>query len=916
MAMFKIKTCWMAFFLLPLALLSGPVLAAAQLRAVSVTPDVGGVKAPSVLSAPVDTVPSHQENATNLLLLEVHLDQYQYMLSEMMTAYQYGRHTFLPLGELARLLTLAIQTHPERGNASGFVLSEERVFHLNLAQKSVTLTDKTEVVDPALIMVQTDDIYVAVELIERWLPLDLNVEMSRLILQVRSRELLPLQARLEREERGTPAGSATSKAGPGYPHHESPYRLVDVPFIDQTLAVDFSDGQGGAAVDARYTAYLTADLLGMESALYVSSKQELSPNTRFTLGRQDPDGGLLGPLHARSFKFGSVPVPGVANIASTSPTGNGVTLSNRPLTQPTSFDRHSLQGDLLPGWDVELYFNDALVGFQQSRADGKYNFDDQPLVFGQNEFRLVFYGPLGQVRVEKQQFLLDQSITPPSTFYYSLTEHHDTDGLARTVGQFELGLNKKLTATGGMVRLPVAGVEQRYTNLGLRATWKSMLLTSDFARHEDGGSISELALKTRVGGVSLNLSHAQINNFVSDLFSRSVDPVRTREKIRINARLPSGFSSHLPVMLEATRDHLRSGANNMIVNGRISAYLAGTSLSNQLGWQSFGGNTSVNGNFQLGRRVSNIGLSGQLAYTMKPQSTLDSIVLSAKKSLQGGYLSNLGLVRTLGNGVTQFTAGLNKSQGSYGLGVSARFSSSGEYFVGMQLFMAMGREPRSTEWSFDAQPKAAAGAASIHVFSDDNGNGVMDTGEAPIGNVGITVNGSRHRARTNAAGIAYVDRLPVDEYADIAIDMRTLEDPMWYPQPQGMHLLLRPGNVVLLDLPVVMTSEIDGTVYLAGKSGRRGIGGGLLELVDSEGKVVATATSAQDGYYIVPAVIPGSYMLRISPQQLKRLQLTDADKHPIIVSYDGNFINGVDFILKKDQVKNFSDISPKGNHDK
>ena len=78
--------------------------------------------------------------------------------------------------------------------------------------------------------------------------------------------------------------------------------------------------------------------------------------------------------------IGSVPAPGVANIALSSATGNGATLSNRPLNPPTRFDRHSLQGDLPPGWDVELYFNDGLVAFQQSRPDGKYNFADLPLV--------------------------------------------------------------------------------------------------------------------------------------------------------------------------------------------------------------------------------------------------------------------------------------------------------------------------------------------------------------------------------------------------------------------------------------------------------------------------------------------------------------------------------------------------------
>jgi len=220
-----------------------------------------------------------------------------------------------------------------------------------------------------------------------------------------------------------------------------PYRLLGVPFIDQTLGVGLRTGNGSRHTRANYTAYLTGDLLCMETALFVSSiKQNPSPDLRFTLARHDPDAGLLGPLRARSLMFGSaVSVPSVAHIASRSPTGKGLglMLSIRPITQPTRFDRHTLQGDLPPGWDVELYFNEALVGFQTSRADGRYSFDDQPLVYGPNEFRLVFHGPLGQQRVERQRFLLEQSGAPPGAFYYILAQHQDGAGQLRSLGQFE-----------------------------------------------------------------------------------------------------------------------------------------------------------------------------------------------------------------------------------------------------------------------------------------------------------------------------------------------------------------------------------------------------------------------------------------------------------------------------------------------
>jgi len=842
-------------------------------------------------------LPLRRYDEPNLLLLEVRLDQH--VLSDAIPAYQYGRNTFLPLGELARLLTLAIRTQPEQGIASGFVLREERSFSLNLAQATITLAGKTEAVDPALIKVQADDIYVASRLIARWLPLDLDIDLSSLSLRVRPRELLPLQARLERERNGAKAGRGGEYKDPGYPRHNSPYRLLGAPFIDQTLGVDFRRGNGASQVDARYTAYLAADLLGMESALFVSSsnQQNPSPEFRFTLGRHDPDAGLLGPLHARSFVLGSVPVPGIANIARTSPSGNGVTLSNRPLTQPTSFDRHSLQGDLPPGWDVELYFNDALVGYQQSRTDGKYNFDDQPLVYGPNEFRLVFHGPLGQLRVERQSFLLEQSIAAPGEFYYSLTEHRDEDGQPRSVAQFDWGLGRHLAATGGFVRLPVAGAEQRYANLGLRASWQSMIFSSDFARSESGGTLAELGLKTRVGGFSLGVSRAELNDFTSDLFLPSGDPVRTRDKIRIDGAIPLGTLSRLPVTVEATRDHLQSGTDNIEVAGRISAYLDGTSVTNQLRWQSFGDAKSADGTLQLSRRVGDIGLRSQINYTLKPESKLAAIALSADKRLAAGYLLNLGLNHSFDTPETRYTAGLSKSLGSFGLGISASYSSSGELAAGVQLFMAMGREPRKAEWLVDAQPKADTGAASVRVFLDKNMNGVMDAGEEPINNVGFTVNGGGTPARTDAAGIAWLGRLPVKQNVDIAVDTMTLEDPQWSPQPKGVRLVPRPGNAAQLDFPVIMTSEIDGTVYFVEKDTRRGIGDVLIELVNSEGKVVAAAKSAYDGYYIIAAVPPGTYILRISPEQIKELKLTDTGTRPITVLPDGTFVNGMDFSL-------------------
>jgi hypothetical protein len=777
------------------------------------------------------------------------------------------------------------------------VLHEEQTFSLNVAQRSVTRAGQTEYFDPSLVKVQPDDIYVAISLITLWFPVDFDVDLSILALTVRPREMLPLQLRLQRERQAKEAGSQGYYKDPGYPRLDSHYQLLSVPFIDQTLAYDRHHGNGTTQDDLSYTAYLTGDLLGMESTLFINdSTQDPSPDVRFTLARHDPGAGLLGPLRARSIEFGNVQVPGVPNISLTSPTGNGAAVSNRPLTHPTTFDFQTLQGNLPPGWDVELYYNDALIGFQRSRPDGLYTFENEPLLYGPNEFRLVFHGPLGQLRVERQFYFLEDSLPRPGEFFYSIADHKDTDEQSHLEAQFDWGIIHHLAATGGVVETPVLGEQQRYANVGLRAYWQALILTGDWVHMQDGGSLGEVGLKTRIDGFSFDLSHAQLSDFSSELFLPSGDPIRMRDTIKIGGMIPLVYLV-LPVTLEGTHDRLESGDDNYNALGRVSAFLFSTALTNELRWQSLSGEKTFDGTLQISRRLVGVGFNGQLNYEFQPQNRLTTAALTGTRDLAEGYLLNLGVAHTFPTPETLYTAGISKNLGHYGLAINSSYSTTGEVAVGVQLFVATGMEPRRSEWMFDAQPMANTGAVSARVFFDRNLNGVPDPGEASIAGVGFTMNGGNLPFRTDADGIAYLNRLPVYDYADIAIDPTTLEDPQWLARPRGVRVVPRPGNVIVADFPVVMTSEIDGTVYLVENETKNGIGDAQLELVDESGKVVARTASSSDGYYIIQSVLPGHYSLRISPEQLTRLNLMDPGPRPVTVSPDGDFVNGVDFIL-------------------
>jgi hypothetical protein len=375
--------------------------------------------------------------------------------------------------------------------------------------------------------------------------------------------------------------------------------------------------------------------------------------------------------------------------------------------------------------------------------------------------------------------------------------------------------------------------------------------------------------------------------------------LRTRDKLRFDGAIPEWVLPALPLTLEVWRDKLESGTSSMALAGRIAAYLNRTAVSNQTTWQSSAGVSTASGALQLNHRAGDMGFSAELGYSLRPDSKLSSVKLATDKRLDQAYQLNLGLVHSVASNETQYTSALNKSLGSFAMGANLSYSASAGYAVGLQFFMATSREPREPQWRFSAQPKADTGAASVRVFVDSNGNGVMDAGEEPIQNAALTVNGNRAPAKTNADGLAWLEHLPIRQHLDIAVDTQTLEDPYWIPLRKGVSLVPRPGRVAELDFPIILTSEIDGTVYLVDKNTKRGIGDVVIELLDINRKLVSTVKTSSDGYYIVPAVPMGRFYLRVSPEQVKQFDLLDPGVREIKIQPDGKFINGVDFSLSK-----------------
>jgi hypothetical protein len=840
----------------------------------------------------------------NLVVLEARLDGR--VIGDALIGYEAGSDVLLPLGELARLLSLGISVDAATSVASGFVLQEHRSFRVDTERGRYYVHGRRGEFEPSLVRWIDGDLHVPSQWLAQWLPLDLRVDLNALQLVIVPREILPVQARHRRETEAGRLGARGVVGRDELPFVRQPHRVYSRPNVDLSLGGDTRlGGTQEGLTNWAGSAHATGDLARMAASLFLASTNGTSgPDARLSLARHDPDARLLGPMRARSLVLGSVTVPGQANVLRGGGVGNGLEVGNRPLGQSATFGQTTLRGELLPGWDVTLYYNEALVGFQQSQPDGLYVFADLPLLYGLNEFRLVFNGPLGQTRVERQAFLLDQSLVRPGEFQYALAAQRLESGGSRGTAQFDVGLRPGLAGTVGIVAIDHeqrGSASQAYANAGLRASAARVLMSLDHVRAGDDADLWEVGVHTQIGRHSARVTQTLVSaGFVSDFFPASSDPVRTRTQLRLNGSLPFSSGPAMPVAFDAAQDRLDSGNEVRSATLRVSTNVRGTSMSNSASYNSGGAGTgSRSGALQLSRRVAGVGLSSQVAYILRPDTELSSFAVAADRSFGPALRANIGMLHSLRGSATTYTAGLTRNFNSYGLSFTARHSQADGTSLGLQLFAAVGHDPLGG-WRGDWQALAATGSVATRAFLDVDGDGRYGPGDEPIPNAGFLLNAaSRAAARTNEQGIAHVGRLPPNQYVDIALDAATLEDAQWTPVTPGARVLPRAGSAQVLEFPVALTSEVDGTVYLDEGSGARGIGNALVELLDGSGHIHHQAYSSSDGYYVVTGVRPGRYLARIAPRQQESLGLRTEQDRWIDVPANGDYVDGIDFVLQR-----------------
>ncbi|MEA2490550.1 MAG: hypothetical protein QOH21_2342 [Acidobacteriota bacterium] len=844
-----------------------------------------------------------QETNDDLLLVAIRVDRE--MLSDSVSAYPLAGGLLLPLGELCRLLKFGITVDVEHQTAEGFFIDESRQFRLDVATQHVETNGTSPPIPPRKIVVLEDDIYVDAEVLATWFPFDARVDLFGAMVTIKPREKLPFQVERERalEIERTLRGLRTTGEAP--PFVPNPYSLLAEPFVDHQLRIGYATDQSGPSM--QYATLATGDLLGCEASFFITgNEQKPISELHGTLGRRDPNGQLLGFLHAREVAAGDV-LLSANDLVTVTARGNGAVITNLPLQRAFAFDRQTLTGDLAPGWEVELYLNGGLIGFDRGK-EGRYTFADVPVLYGLNVFRLVFHGPRGERRQKIETYNIGETLTPKGTIQYRAGSATPESQAKRALGELSYGVTRRLSIIASAVGLGETKelAAQQYATAGLRAAWGRVFTYADVGGSSTGGRIGRAGLQTRVSGVSVALTRAQLRNgYASEAYPSLIGLIKARTTMRLGGIAGARTRYPVPITVDVQRDDMVAGGTMIRAGNLVSASVRQMWISNRLEGvhvrdvdSPLAGNDYISGALLASRNIRGIVVRAEAGYDVAPRrrSTVTSVLVEWQRSRR--FQVSAELSRNATNGISRLVTRLRRDRGRAGMTLAVDIPSRGAPSVHLELVTSLVPNPLTRRVQFRARPAAASGAVTARVFLDRNGNGIRDAGEPPIENAGFFVNRNSVIPTTNVRGIAMLDYLPAHTPTDVLLSTSTLEDPWWVPSRPAVRMVPRPGKALVVDFPVAVSGEITGTVYLDTGKGPRPAARIRMQVVNADGKVIAESPTEADGFYDLTKVPPGQYTLRVHPEDVATFHLAADAARPVTITVEKNVLDGIDVTLR------------------
>ncbi len=819
------------------------------------------------------------ESTRDLYLLDLRVDD-RLRAESLSTLSDDSGRFYVDLAQFAQALDFPIQRSGPLW--TGWFRREHRTFAWQMGAPELERDGSIEAAPaPGEWFLENDHVYVLLDVIEDWFDVELEVDVAQQWLTLTCLERLPFQNWEDQKlakYRVRPAETAESSV-----FVSDQYRWLTVPTFNLSSHVSTSANGHGKGESATLSMLNSFDLL-KHSVLYSGSiaggtGQGRSHSHRMTIERAAPTASGTLFMGANRYALGDV-MPRHSNLVLDSSSGRGFILERHPAGYASGMNAATIAGDAPVGWEVELYRNGILLDFATVNVDGRYVFEDQETVLGENVFVARLYGPQGQI-AEQTHTVWGGGVELDAGDYDFSVSHIDYDqrlledidsNVDRLPAVYATDLRATRALTSDLqvgVAFTRAGVGNRfrdgsftdedYLAMSSRVRMTRGVLIGEVVDQLDAGRAVSFEYLTGGWGHSLSLSRRSYRNFVSPVSVRRQD-VRHENEMSLSAPLRrlglTGYS------LRFRHSRLSEGSDEYRVQHRLGARLGPLSLRNDLDHVVAGGTRATSGQFKAAGRFGSLSFRGQADYHLSFADTLRQVSGTLGWDISPRTYASMSLSKVLaGERGTQLSGLFSARFGHLDLSFNVSTDLKECWKVGLGLNVSFGYDRHSRSIVTSERSLAHSGRASLNLFVDENNNGIRDQDEEPV----QWASYRDQETIDSAPGTLRLRAMP--RYQPVKIETRHLrfDDPFLIPRESGYEIYTHAGSELSVDVAVVPTGDVEGYVFTAVDASEvsRAARDLTVSLRLPDGKIVATARTEFDGFYCFTGIPPGHYEVHV-----------------------------------------------------
>ncbi len=842
------------------------------------------------------------------------------ILDDVIFAVSQNKQILLSMRDFSSVLDLPLVVDAQQQTVTGWYIREDKVFNLDMTTKTV-ITDHGEFILSENVKVEQDDIFVPLVDLAQWIDFDFDLNISTQELQILSDEPLPIISRYNRRKKQRNPYEIPEVS---LPRGDDAYKTASAPTLDVFTRSNYRKAGSGAEATKTHNASVRTSgdfAYGTVTTQSQWDNVEQLQNVRVNYKQESPDPELLGPLKARRFELGDVttarlPLGGIVSQELGARVTN--TDSLRTFTSPTTV----ISGTAFPGWDVELYRNDQLIGFQEVPDDGFYSFNDVDLFLSSNNFKIVFYGPQGEVHEEhisvpvnsqnlaRGEAVYDVSLSlSQKNAYNKNTGNKDPDeGSLSIAALYEKPVLPGTTVSAGIRSNEQDELRNTVVNVGASTTVLETLVNGGIAVDDEGEMAAELTLRKDIKDHQIiNTVDWRGGDFDSHFGSTNNGVGTLRNTFTMNGPLGIGigrrprYNLHMDYSVDSNDDYAMSssaGFNTSLINSVTLNEQVQHSTSNTSD-ETLESMTNITG--RIGKNRLRVGAN----YSFKPDSELRSVLATYRRYLNKKVDMEFGVTKQYESGITEYSANLDWQAGFIRLSPSVRYNSEQDFFAGLNTRFGIVHSPAEGRYKMFDRNLSSSGVVSAFVYLDKDGDGIFNAEDEPLEGVVVNAIQNGGRETTDENGLAMFTRMSVLKITDIAVDQESLQDPTWVTGFDGVSIVPREGNVVDIRFPVHISGEVDGIVYAravplpedlrstdfkeAEPIALRNV---EVKLYNAEGELEVSSITDGGGFYYLPRVPPGRYLLITDEKSAAKGNFIRPEPQQIEIGYEGTIIYG------------------------